>query len=110
MTHYGIAGFGTAAGYAQALGLEGDTKLKDATKETYGGDEFVNRLAETTEHRSQGSVSLRVRASLWWQPRYAVIGGTRGDFAEHSADPRGARDASRIAAQVFNHSYRWRQT
>lgn len=49
MTHYGIAGFGTAAAYAKALGLKDDNKkLSDATKEIYGGDEFMNRLAETT--------------------------------------------------------------
>lgn len=49
MTHYGIAGFGTAAAYAEALGLEDDTaKLKDATKEIYGGDEYMNKLAETS--------------------------------------------------------------
>lgn len=49
MTHYGIAGFGTAAAYAKALGLDEDNqKLSDATKEIYGGDEFMNRLAETT--------------------------------------------------------------
>jgi len=49
MTHYGIAGFGTAAAYAKALGLREDTtKLKAATKEIYGGDEYMNKLAETT--------------------------------------------------------------
>lgn len=49
MTHYGIAGFGTAAAYAEALGLEEDTaKLKAATGEIYGGDEYMNRLAETS--------------------------------------------------------------
>jgi ferritin-like metal-binding protein YciE len=49
MTHYGIAGFGTAAAYAEALDLEEDTtKLRDATKEIYGGDEYMNRLAETS--------------------------------------------------------------
>ena len=48
MTHYGIAGFGTAAAYAKALGLKDDVKkLKDATKEIYGGDEFMTKLAET---------------------------------------------------------------
>ena len=48
MTHYGIAGFGTAAAYAEALGLSEDaTKLKDATKEIYGGDEYMTKLAET---------------------------------------------------------------
>ena len=49
MTHYGIAGFGTAAAYAKALGLKDDNKkLRDATKEIYGGDEYMNKLAETT--------------------------------------------------------------
>lgn len=48
MTHYGIAGFGTAAAYAKALGLKDHNKqLRDATKEIYGGDEFMTRLAET---------------------------------------------------------------
>lgn len=48
MTHYGIAGFGTAAAYAKALGLKDDNKkLRDATKEIYGGDEFMTQLAET---------------------------------------------------------------
>jgi ferritin-like metal-binding protein YciE len=48
MTHYGIAGFGTAAAYADALGLADDNgKLRDATKEIYGGDEYMTKLAET---------------------------------------------------------------
>jgi len=49
MTHYGIAGFGTAAAYAKALGLkDDDKKLSDATKEIYGGDEYMTKLAETS--------------------------------------------------------------
>ncbi len=48
MTHYGIAGFGTAAAYAKALGeVDAAMKLSDATKEIYGGDEFASKLAET---------------------------------------------------------------
>ena len=48
MTHYGIAGFGTAAAYAKALGFNDDEKkLKSATKEIYGGDEYMTKLAET---------------------------------------------------------------
>ncbi len=48
MTHYGIAGFGTAAAYATALGEDdAATKLKAATKEIYGGDEYATMLAET---------------------------------------------------------------
>jgi ferritin-like metal-binding protein YciE len=49
MSHYGLAGFGTAAAYAKALGLKDDTKrLKQVTKEIYLGDEYGNRLAETS--------------------------------------------------------------
>lgn len=49
MTHYGIAGFGTAAAYAKALGLADDVaKLEEATKEIYGGDEYATKLAETS--------------------------------------------------------------
>lgn len=49
MTHYGIAGFGTAAAYAEALSLKDDAKkLNEATKEIYGGDEYMTKLAETT--------------------------------------------------------------
>lgn len=49
MTHYGIAGFGTAASYAGTLGLkDAQAKLRKATKEIYGGDEYMTKLAETT--------------------------------------------------------------
>ena len=49
MSHYGIAGFGTAAAYAKALGLKDDNKkLRDATKDIYGGDEFLTKLAESS--------------------------------------------------------------
>lgn len=49
MSHYGLAGFGTAAAYAKALGLKNDQKqLKQATKEIYLADEFGTRLAETS--------------------------------------------------------------
>ncbi len=48
MTHYGIAGFGTAAAFAKTLGLKDDVKkLKIATKEIYGGDKYMTKLAET---------------------------------------------------------------
>ena len=49
MSHYGIAGFGTAASYAGTLKLKDAQKqLRQATKEIYGGDEYMNKLAETT--------------------------------------------------------------
>ena len=49
MTHYGIAGFGTAAAYAGALGRADDAeKLRRATQEIYRGDEYASTLAETS--------------------------------------------------------------
>lgn len=49
MTHYGIAGFGTAAAYAEALGQTDDAeKLHRATQEIYRGDEYASTLAETS--------------------------------------------------------------
>lgn len=49
MSHYGIAGFGTAAAYAKALGLKDAVKKLDkATAEIYGADEYGTKLAETT--------------------------------------------------------------
>ena len=49
MSHYGIAGFGTAAAYATALDEKGDTKKLDrATKEIYGADEYMTKLAEVS--------------------------------------------------------------
>jgi len=48
MTHYGIAGFGTAAAFAAALKLKPDAaKLKAAVKDMYGSDDFLSKLAET---------------------------------------------------------------
>ena len=49
MSHYGIAGFGTAAAFASGLGLKADDKkLKAATKDIYDGDEYMTKLAEMT--------------------------------------------------------------
>lgn len=48
MSHYGIAGFGTASAYAKALGLKDAVKKLDkATAEIYGADEYGTKLAET---------------------------------------------------------------
>lgn len=53
MSHYGIAGFGTAAAYAKALGLKDAVKkLDQATAEIYRADEFGTKLAE-------GAVNLK---------------------------------------------------
>lgn len=49
MSHYGIAGFGTAMAYAEALNLkDAAAALKQATKEIYGSDEYMTKLAETS--------------------------------------------------------------
>lgn len=50
MSHYGLAGFGSAAAYAKALGRTEDaSKLKQAVDEIYKGDEIASQLAETLE-------------------------------------------------------------
>lgn len=47
MSHYGIAGFGTAAAFARALGLEEHAgKQEEITGEIYASDEFGTMLAE----------------------------------------------------------------
>jgi ferritin-like metal-binding protein YciE len=47
MSHYGIAGFGTVAAYAQALGMREEAeKLKSIVSNIYKGDEFSSSLAE----------------------------------------------------------------
>ena len=50
MFHYGLAGFGSAAAYAKALGRTEDaSKLKQAVDEIYKGEEIASQLAETVE-------------------------------------------------------------
>ena len=50
MSHYGLAGFGTAAAYAKALGMKDDyTKLAHIVGEIYKGDEYATALAAKTE-------------------------------------------------------------
>ena len=71
MTHYGIAGFGTAAAYAKALGFKDDAaKLSAATKEIYGGDEFMSKLADTL-----GQHGRRYLTSI---PRRRIDGSSSG--------------------------------
>ena len=49
MSHYGIAGFGSAAAYAAALGhKEHVTKLKSIVSDIYKGDEYASKLGEKT--------------------------------------------------------------
>lgn len=49
MSHYGIAGFGTAKAYAEALGeKDAVKKLDKATAEIYRCDEYGTKLAESS--------------------------------------------------------------
>lgn len=50
MAHYGLAGFGSAAAYAKALGKsEDEANLKQAISEIYKADEYASKLAESVE-------------------------------------------------------------
>ena len=50
MSHYGLAGFGTAAAYAKALKKsEDETTLKKIVADIYKADEFTSRMAERLE-------------------------------------------------------------
>lgn len=78
MSHYGLAGFGTAAAYARALGMQDDAaKLKSIASEIYKADEYTSKLAEDSEQTAaaaagggQGGVSRGERV--------VVTGGTVG--------------------------------
>ena len=51
MSHYGIAGFGSAAAYAKALGKQDDaSKLTSMVGNIYKADEYASALAERLEH------------------------------------------------------------
>jgi ferritin-like metal-binding protein YciE len=50
MSHYGLAGFGTAAAYAKALGLkEHQEKLSKIVADIYAGDDYASRRAKKAE-------------------------------------------------------------
>lgn len=49
MTHYGIAGYGTAIALARALGFKGDAAaLDESLDEVYDGDLYLSHIAERT--------------------------------------------------------------
>ena len=53
MSHYGIAGFGSAAAYAKALGKAEDEKtLKAMVSEIYKSDEFASHLSENLQKQA----------------------------------------------------------
>ena len=55
MSHYGLAGFGTATAYADVLGLKEDAqKLKGIVTDIYGADRYSNQLAVSAERAIKG--------------------------------------------------------
>jgi ferritin-like metal-binding protein YciE len=53
MSHYGIAGFGTAAAYAGALGMKDHAgKLKAIVSDIYKADEYASKLAAKAEQHA----------------------------------------------------------
>lgn len=51
MCHYGLAGFGTARAYAQALGLDdAASKLEAAVEHISSSDEYMSELAERSKN------------------------------------------------------------
>ena len=57
MSHYGLAGFGTAAAYAKALAKKDHyTKLTDIVSVIYKGDEYATTLAGKTEQAAAVAV------------------------------------------------------
>jgi ferritin-like metal-binding protein YciE len=55
MSHYGLAGFGTATAYAEVLGLTDDAqKLKAIVKDIYSADGYSSQLAKSAEEAIRG--------------------------------------------------------
>ena len=53
MSHYGLAGFGSAAAYAKALGMsEDEKKLKALVSDIYNADEVATHLSETLQKQA----------------------------------------------------------
>ena len=51
MSHYGLAGFGTAAAYAKALGMNDHaSKLHSIVTDIHKGDDYASRLALSAEN------------------------------------------------------------
>ena len=50
MSHYGLAGFGTVAAYAEALGMSEEAgKLKSIVSDIYKADEYSSSVAESAQ-------------------------------------------------------------
>jgi ferritin-like metal-binding protein YciE len=92
MSHYGLAGFGTAASYATALGdKDGAAKLKSIVKDIYKADEYTSQMAEHSEKAAaragwRGLTGSRVatflpKASVPIKRPLSRFRGGRGDAA-----------------------------
>src|SRR5205814_1636875 len=58
MSHYGLAGFGTAAAYAGALGMKDDAaKVKSIASDIYKAYEYTSKLAERSERAAAAETS-----------------------------------------------------
>lgn len=80
MSHYGLAGFGTAAAYANALGMKEDTaKLKSIASDIYKADEYTSKLAERSEQMAAKTRSGQ--GDLYRGERSGAGGGTVGRTA-----------------------------
>jgi ferritin-like metal-binding protein YciE len=56
MSHYGIAGFGTAAAYAKALGKSEDArKLTSIVSDIYKAEEYATQLARHAEEAARAA-------------------------------------------------------
>jgi ferritin-like metal-binding protein YciE len=77
MSHYGLAGFGTAAAYANALGMKGDAaKLKSIASDIYKADEYTSKLAERSEQAA--AKTSGGHSGFSWDERRSQRGGTVG--------------------------------
>lgn len=65
MSHYGLAGFGTAAAYANALRLgEEAAKLKAIASDICKADEYTTRLAEHSERAAAKTGGIQDNISV----------------------------------------------
>jgi ferritin-like metal-binding protein YciE len=56
MSHYGIAGFGTVAAYADALGLQDQAqRLREIVADIYRGDDYASQLAVSAQRAAAGA-------------------------------------------------------
>jgi ferritin-like metal-binding protein YciE len=104
MSHYGLAGFGTAAAYASALGMKDDAaKLKAIASDIYKADEYTSKLAERAEQAAAKTSSGRGAVSR--DERSVESGGTAGSTApDESIDKERSTEIAVEAGRRGSHS------